>query len=60
MKIIATEEEVLKVYDDGDDIWLEFEDKAYALSPIEAKDLCDLLYKVYKESTYFKGFGARA
>lgn len=61
MKIIETEEEVLKVYDDGEDIYLEFEDRAYSFTPLEAKALCESLLRVVNNSSYFRGLsGVRA
>lgn len=55
MKIIETEDDILKIYSDGDDIWLEFEYESYCLSPLEAMALSDALTRVYKNSAYFQG-----
>lgn len=56
MKIIESDDEVLKVYDDGECIWLEFEDAAYPFSPLEAQKLCESLLRTVNNSSYFKGF----
>ena len=39
MKIIESADEVLKVYHDGEDIWLEFEECSYAFTELETKCL---------------------
>jgi hypothetical protein len=60
MKIIETDEPILKIYDDGEQVWLEFEDRAHSFSPLEAQALCQCLLKVVNNTSYFRGLaGAR-
>lgn len=55
MKILDTHDEILKVYDDGECIYLEFEDGAYWFTPLEAQSLCETLARLVSNSSYFKG-----
>jgi len=59
MKIVDTNDEVLKVFrDDEDYIWLEFEDKAFPFTPLEARELGLLLREIANQTDYFQGLNA--
>jgi len=58
MKILETDEQVLKVYIEQEKIILEFEYAlhSHSLTPIEAQQLADRLNKLCKQTKYFQGF----
>jgi hypothetical protein len=56
MKILDSDETVLKVYlGEQDDIYLEFENRTFCFTPLEANQLSMLLEKLCNRTEYFKG-----
>lgn len=56
MKILDSDEAVLKVYIcDQSNIYLEFENRTFCFTPLEAQQLAQLLHKLCEETEYFKG-----
>lgn len=57
MKVIETDQDILKVYHDKEDdsIYLVFEHSSHQFTPLEAMQLRDLLSTVIDKTDYFSG-----
>lgn len=60
MKILKTEDEVLRVYLEDDEVCLQFDDYVTSLTPLEAQVLATTLSEISNETRYFRGLGASA
>lgn len=55
MKIIETDDDVLKVFLDDESICFEFENTEYFFTPLEADELAEILKKLCNKTKYIKG-----
>lgn len=58
MKILKTEDEVLRIYLEDDAVCLQFDDYVTSLTPLEAQLLATTLAEISNETRYFKGLRA--
>lgn len=54
MRILETEDEVVKVYEDKEHVYLEFEARVYALTALEAHTLGHSLLRIAEKTSYYK------